>query len=121
MRHEQAVSSFSVVAFATGPLGHVAKHPCLVCGRSPSDAHHLRFAQSRALGRKVSDEFVVPLCRGDHREVHRHGDEAAWWRAAGIDPTAAARALWLETHPLATASEMGLADTAKSPAASSTT
>jgi len=79
---------------------HVAKQPCLVCGRQPSDPHHLRFTQSRALGRKVSDEFTVPLCRGHHREVHRHGDEAAWWRAVGIDPTVVARALWLETHPL---------------------
>jgi ERF superfamily protein len=57
----------------------VAKQPCLVCGRRPADAHHLRFAQSRALGRKVRDEFTVPLCRGHHREVHRSGDEAAWW------------------------------------------
>ena len=81
---------------------HVAKQPCLVCGRQPSDAHHLRFAQSRALGRKVSDEFTVPLCRGHHREVHRHGDEGAWWQKAGVDSTAAARALWLETHPLST-------------------
>ena len=47
----------------------VAKLPCLICGRRPSDAHHLRFAQHRALGRKVSDEFIVPLCRGHHREV----------------------------------------------------
>jgi hypothetical protein len=78
----------------------VAKQPCLVCGRSPADAHHLRFAQSPALGRKVSDEFTVPLCRGHHREVHRCGDEAAWWRKAGIDPTIAARLLWLKTHPL---------------------
>ena len=81
---------------------HVAKQPCLVCGRQPSDAHHLRFAQSRALGRKASDEFTVPLCRGHHREVHRFGDEAAWWRKVGVDPTDAARALWLETHPLPT-------------------
>jgi hypothetical protein len=77
----------------------VANHPCLICGRQPSDAHHLRFAQSRALGRKVSDEFSVPLCRGHHREVHRHGDEIAWWSDAGVDPTIAARTLWLETHP----------------------
>ncbi len=41
----------------------VATHPCLICGRRPSDAHHLRFMQSRALGRKVSDEFTVP-CAG---------------------------------------------------------
>jgi hypothetical protein len=78
----------------------VAKQPCLVCGRRPADAHHLRFAQSRALGRKVSDEFTIPLCRGHHREIHRCGDEAAWWNKIGVDPTAAARALWLKTHPL---------------------
>ena len=79
----------------------VAQHPCLICGRRPADAHHLRFAQSRALGRKVSDAFTVPLCRGHHREVHHCGDEAAWWRNAGVDPTVSARALWLDTHPLA--------------------
>ena len=77
----------------------VAQHPCLICGRLPSDAHHLRFAQTRALGRKVSDEFTVPLCRGHHREVHHCGDEAAWWRNVRMDPVATARALWLETHP----------------------
>ena len=82
----------------------VAKQPCLICGRRPADAHHLRFAQSRTLGRKVSDEFTVPLCRGHHREVHRCGDEAAWWKKAGIDPIVPARALWLESHPLPTAS-----------------
>jgi hypothetical protein len=82
----------------------VAKQSCLICGRRPADAHHLRFAQSKALGRKVSDEFTVPLCRGHHREVHRCGDEAAWWKKAGIDPTVPARALWLESHPLPTTS-----------------
>jgi hypothetical protein len=81
----------------------VAQQTCLVCGRQPCDAHHLRFAQSRALARKVSDEFTVPLCRGHHRELHRHGDETAWWQKLGLDPTAVARALWLETHPLSTA------------------
>jgi hypothetical protein len=82
----------------------VAKQPCLICGRRPADAHHLRFAQSRALGRKVSDEFTVPLCRGHHREVHRCGDETAWWKKAGIDPTVPARVLWLQSHPLPAAS-----------------
>jgi hypothetical protein len=85
----------------------VATQPCLICGRQPVDAHHLRFAQSRALGRKVSDEFTVPLCRGHHREVHRKGDEAAWWEATGIDPSSIARALWLQTHPSLTRSEHG--------------
>jgi ERF superfamily len=78
----------------------VAKQACLICGRRPADAHHLRFAQPPALGRKVSDEFTVPLCRGHHREVHRCGDEPAWWTTAGIDPTVSARALWLKSHPL---------------------
>jgi hypothetical protein len=67
----------------------------------PRDAHHLRFAQSRALGHKVSDEFIVPLCRGHHREVHRCGDEAAWWKRIGIDPTVMAHALWLKTQSAA--------------------
>jgi hypothetical protein len=79
---------------------HVIKQPCLVCGRRPCDPHHLRFAQFRALGRKVSDEFTVPLCRAHHREVHRSGNEESWWRTTRIDPLAAARSLWLETHPL---------------------
>jgi hypothetical protein len=96
---------------------HVAKQPCLICGRQPSDAHHLRFAQSRAMGRKVSDEFTVPLCRGHHREVHRCGDEAAWWGRAGVDPTVAARALWLETHPLLNDSHNLSADVKDSSAA----
>jgi hypothetical protein len=78
----------------------VAQQSCLVCGRQPCDAHHVRFAQNRAMSRKVSDEFTVPLCRGHHRELHRHGDEASWWDKLGLDPSAAARALWLETHPL---------------------
>jgi hypothetical protein len=81
----------------------VAKQPCLICGRQPADAHHLRFAQSPALGCKVSDEFTVPLCRGHHREIHHSGDEVAWWKKMGIDPLSAARALWLETHQLQSA------------------
>jgi hypothetical protein len=82
-------------------IRHVITQPCLVCGRQPSDAHHLRFAQSRALARKVSDEFTVPLCRGHHRELHRHGDEVGWWEKRGLDPASAARALWLTSHPQA--------------------
>jgi hypothetical protein len=81
-------------------IRHIMKQACLICGRRPSDPHHLRFAQSQALGRKVSDEFTVPLCRVYHREIHHCGDETAWWNKTGIDPTAAARALWLKTHPL---------------------
>jgi hypothetical protein len=79
-------------------LRYVAQQACLVCGRKPSDPHHLGFTQPRALGRKVSDEFAVPLCRGHHRAVHRSRDERAWWRQSGIDPIKVARRLWKETH-----------------------
>jgi hypothetical protein len=79
-------------------LEFVASQACLRCGRQPCEAHHLRFVQPRALGRKVSDEFAVPLCRTHHREVHRHGDEAAWWQSAGINPVAVAHRLWQHTR-----------------------
>ncbi len=78
----------------------VAKQPCLICARQPSDAHHMRFAQGPALGRKVSDEFTVPLCRGHHREVHHCGDEPVWWLKVRINPMVKARELWLKTHPI---------------------
>ena len=79
-------------------LRYVAQQACLICGRKPSDPHHLGFTQPRALGRKVSDEFAVPLCRGHHRAVHRSRDERAWWRQAGIDPIKVARRLWRKTR-----------------------
>jgi len=79
-------------------LRYVAQQPCLLCGRKPSDPHHLRFMQPRALGRKASDEFAVPLCRIHHRLVHRVGNEAAWWKDACIDPVKVARQLWRQTR-----------------------
>jgi hypothetical protein len=76
----------------------VLRQPCLVCGRVPSDPHHLTFTQPRALGRRVSDEFMVPVCRVHHRELHRSGDEAAWWRRLDIDPVPVALRLWQQTR-----------------------
>jgi len=80
-------------------LRFVASQTCVVCGRHPSDPHHLRFAQSRALGAKVSDEFTVPLCRGHHRQLHQSGDEVAWWQGFKIEALQVARRLWEQTHP----------------------
>ncbi len=79
-------------------LRFVASQPCLVCGRHPSDPHHLRFAQPRALGAKVSDEFTVPLCRGHHRQLHQAGNEITWWKGLNIDALPVARQLWEQTH-----------------------
>jgi hypothetical protein len=81
-------------------LKFVATQPCLLCGRQPSDPHHLKFAQPQALGRKVSDEFTVPLCRTHHRQLHRAGREAAWWKAThpDLDPLAVAQRLWEQSR-----------------------
>jgi hypothetical protein len=76
----------------------VCAQPCLICGRRPSDAHHVRFGQPRALGRKVSDEFTVPLCRVHHRDLHRRSDEKSWWEAANIEPMEIAERLWSKTR-----------------------
>ncbi|MFK4533987.1 hypothetical protein ABIA00_002170 [Bradyrhizobium ottawaense] len=62
--------------------------------RSQGDAHHLKFAQPRTLGRKVSDEFTVPLCRSHHQSLHRHGNERACWTNLRISPLPIAKALW---------------------------
>jgi hypothetical protein len=84
-------------------LKFVTSQPCLVCGRTPSDAHHIRFAEQRAMGRKVSDRFSVPICRLHHRELHRRGNERAWWQSQGIDPLVVAASLWARTHAVAPA------------------
>jgi hypothetical protein len=88
-------------------LRFVASQPCLVCGRQPSDPHHLRSAQPRALGLKVSDEFTVPLCRGHHQQLHQAGNEVAWWENLKISPLVIAKGLLEQTHP-----ETAAADTA---------
>jgi hypothetical protein len=80
-------------------LKFVALQPCLICGRQPSDPHHLRFAQPRAIGLKVSDEFTVPLCRGHHRQLHQAGNEEAWWAARNIGVLTIATDLWAQTRP----------------------
>jgi Rad52/22 family double-strand break repair protein len=79
-------------------LKFVASQPCLVCGRQPSDPHHLRFAQPRALGMKVSDEFTVPLCRGHHRQLHQAGDEVAWWARLNVHALEVAKGFWEQTR-----------------------
>ena len=79
-------------------LRFVASHPCLVCGRQPSDPHHLRFAQPKALGLKVSDEFTVPLCRDHHKQLHRAGNEIAWWHDLHVKPLEIAKKLWGESR-----------------------
>ena len=77
---------------------YVATQPCVVCGSTPSEAHHVRFAQPRAIGRKVSNEYTVPVCRLHHRDLHTYGDEASWWVAVSIDPLPIALTLWRKSR-----------------------
>jgi hypothetical protein len=79
-------------------LRFVASQPCVICGRVPSDPHHIKFAEQRAMGRKVSDRFTVPICRLHHRELHRRGNERSWWEKQGLDPLDIAANLWAKTH-----------------------
>ncbi len=79
-------------------LRYVASQPCIICARAPGHAHHLRFAQPRALGRKVGDDWTVPLCATNHRALHSAGDEKQWWKDKGIDPIAHAVRFWWDTR-----------------------
>ena len=79
-------------------LQYVAQQPCLICGRSPAHAHHIRFAQPKGLGLKVSDEFAVPLCAIHHADNHKTGDERKWWKERKVEPLAVALKLWEESQ-----------------------
>ena len=79
-------------------LKFVAEQPCLICSRTPSDPHHLRFAQPQAMAKKVSDEYTVPLCRTHHRQLHQTGNELNWWIDLDVDPLPIAQQLWDESH-----------------------
>jgi hypothetical protein len=81
----------------------------VICERGACDAHHLKYAEPRALGRKVSDEFTVPLCRLHHQELHRHGNEAAWWADMNVAPIPIAKGLW-ETSPVHSANAASTSD-----------
>jgi DNA recombination protein Rad52 len=79
-------------------LKFVAMQPCLICGREPSQAHHVTFCQRRGLSLKVSDEFTVPLCGLHHDELHRSGSEREWWERHHINPEPIAAELWARTR-----------------------
>jgi len=88
-------------------LAFVASQPCLICGRKPAQAHHLRFAQPQAMAMKVSDEFTVPVCNTHHDQLHRVSDERASWARHGfVDPLKYAARLWQASKGLARCCEL---------------
>jgi hypothetical protein len=76
----------------------------------------LKSGKARALGHRVSDEFTVPVYRVHHRELHRQGEEAAWWGKLSIDPLPVALKLWQHTRlngtaiPISGDAELGSAN-----------
>jgi hypothetical protein len=76
----------------------VASQPCIVCGRTPAQAHHVRFAQSRGVSLKVSDEFTVPLCALHHSGEPQDGRRRRWWHERNLDPLAATSELWRQSR-----------------------
>tara|TARA_B100000674_G_C37944778_1_gene964376 strand:+ start:105 stop:401 length:297 start_codon:yes stop_codon:yes gene_type:complete len=67
--------------------------PCLVCGAG-GEAHHVTFAEPKAMAKKVGDNWCVPLCHKHHMELHAHGKETQWWALQGVDPMDWAKKNW---------------------------
>jgi hypothetical protein len=83
-------------------LSFIRKLPCVSCGRTPSEAAHIRkndleSDRFQALGMKPSDKWTAPLCVSCHRESpgaqHVIGEQA-FWSGLGIDENRLAQALW---------------------------
>ena len=83
-------------------LVYIRSLPCLICGRAPSEAAHVRYSDARAakvnpgMGQKPEDRWTVPVCAEHHRGLqgqHSSG-EKAWWEGHRIDPIPIASYLW---------------------------
>ena len=82
-------------------LKFVASQPCLVCGRTPSDAHHIKLACWRAMGRKVGDRFTVPICRLQSSSSTGGATSGSWWESLRRSIPYDCRHSWGRTHPVA--------------------
>lgn len=77
-------------------LDFVRSKPCLICGRKPSEAHHIRLGM-RTMGKRVCDSKTVPLDRMHHLDCHEgKGGELGFWQYHQIDPWVIAAKLWHE-------------------------
>jgi hypothetical protein len=83
-----------------GFLQYLRRQPCACCGKpAPCDAAHIRMASPErgklptGMQVKPSDRFAVPLTRACHERQHSMS-EARFWSERGIDPFAAADALF---------------------------
>lgn len=63
-------------------LAFIRSLPCCRCGKSPSQAAHVRMGTGGGMGMKPDDRYTVPLCADCHRRQHDVGERAFW----GDDP-----------------------------------
>lgn len=81
-------------------LAFVRERACIICGSSPCDPAHIKYADARVLkpmssniGMKADDRFTLPLCRRHHEEQHAMS-ERTWWQSYHIDPVLVSLALY---------------------------
>jgi hypothetical protein len=72
-------------------LKFIRRLPCIICGRVPSQAAHIRYSSAKwgkanAMSAKPDDMWTVPLCPKHHSKQHAFGAERKWWRLQGVDP-----------------------------------
>jgi hypothetical protein len=71
---------------------------CLICGRSPADADHLRFAQPRAMGARSATNSPYPCAESITGTSITSETKSPWWERRAIDPLATSRMLWISTR-----------------------
>ena len=69
-------------------LETIREMPCLICSKSPVDAHHMT---SRGAGGGDTKDNLVPLCRKHHQEYHQIGISKFAWKYPRIKE-------WLTRH-----------------------
>jgi hypothetical protein len=81
-------------------LAYIRELPCLLCGKTPVDAAHVRMAEPRlhkrqtGMGERPDDRWALPLCRACHERQHA-GGERMFWEIRDVNPFAACLVLRL--------------------------
>ena len=78
-------------------LASVRKMRCASCGKSPSQAAHIRIGTDGGIGIKPSDCYTMPLCSDCHTKQHNQG-EASFWSNSAFGSVNAARIAALNLH-----------------------
>lgn len=75
----------------------VAQQPCLICGLTFVQVHHIRECYPRTMGVRVGDDKTVPLCVMHHAELHM-SNNVSFWKRYRIDAKQWARKFYAETR-----------------------